>query len=204
MAWLQQNATLISALASTGMMLIWVVYAWLFYQGFRRQIGSKLFIHEAGGGEPRSVCLLVNLSKEPVHVVCALAARGDSTVRLRDLSGDDKLTAVQRTKQGPLDTGESMNLGAFEDICSELARACEAPGDDRHYLVEIRVAAMHGYRDWPIGASRGFWIDSRTSQVQPASFDTRQLRSRTQARTVRGWIEQSQDPFPGAAARHLL
>lgn len=196
MEWLNHHAPVISALASTGMMLIWVGYAWLFYQEFRRQRGSDLFIHEAGGGELRSVCLLVNLSREPVHVLCSLATRDGATLRLQDRTGQDDLSVSQRARQGPLACGEIMTLGVFEDIYGELEGSARGEGGahgelNETQLIEIRVAAIHGFRQWPVGARRRFRVDVAGKQVRPATTTTEQLHSRRDAREVQRWIAAS-------------
>jgi hypothetical protein len=191
MAWLQQHAQVISALASTGMMLIWVVYAWLFYQEFRRQRAAQLFIQATGDEQCGATCLLVNLSRETVHVLGTLAADRDTVVRLRDLSGRGDVSPAQRAKLGPLGAGQAMDLGSFEDICRELSvqsKSADERGDD--LSVEIRVAAIHGFREWPVGARRRFKVEP-SGRVVPEAHTTEQLRARRQGREVQGWVEAS-------------
>lgn len=194
MVWLQQHANVISALASTGMMLIWVVYAWLFYQEFRRQRGAHLFIQATGDRQRGSSCLLVNLSSETVHVLGSLAAGDDAVVRLRDLSGRDNLSAAERAMLGPLGAGQAMDLGSFDDIRRELDDASRRDGDTRETaVIEIRVAAIHGFREWPVGARRRFRLDP-SGRVAPEGYFTEQLHSRHQAREVQEWVEASESP----------
>ena len=193
MNWLQQYANLISAFASTGMLIIWTIYAWLFYQEFRRQRGAELFIHEAGGGKPDSACLLVNLSKEPVHILCSLATRNGATVRLRNTQNLDNLPATQRAKQGPLQAGESMTLGSFETICRQLGVTSENSSSESVLVIEVRVAAIHGFRQWPVGARRRFRLENRARKVTPAMRTTEQLHSRKRGHEVQRWIETCHD-----------
>lgn len=193
MSWLQEHAAVLSALASIGMMLIWVIYAWLFYQEFRRQRGSVLFIHEAGSGEPGSVCVLVNLSREPVHVLCSLASRDGTIVPLRDSSVQDDPSPVRRARQGPLGSGEAMPLASFRDIREALNRVSDPGREADAQLVEVRVAAIHGLREWPVGARRRFRVYGPSERVTPATAWTRQLRSRRHAREVQQWVDLSTD-----------
>lgn len=189
MNWLLQNANAISALASTGMLVIWSLYAWLFYQGYQRQRGSQLFIHEAGAEGPASTCMLVNLSKEPIHILCSIAARGDRIVQLRDTEQTEGLGPFQRNKQGPLGMGESMQLASFDKICRELDLTQESDDEQGFSHFEIRVAAIHGFREWPVGARREFRLDHRSSQIWPLQEHTEQLRSKRKAVEIRSWIE---------------
>lgn len=193
MQWLQENASLISAVASSGMLIVWTFYAWLFYEGFRRQRAAELFVHEAGGGTTGSKCLLVNLGKEPVHVVCSMAFRDGAAARLHDTSEERDLPAEQQTKQGPLQVGSSLTLGSFESICRQLDKVAEASTGPEAHVIEVRVAAVHGFTDWPIGARRCFRVDRGASRVVPTTHMTEQLRSRRRAREVQSWIDECHD-----------
>lgn len=191
MDWLKNHAQVISALASSGMLLIWATYAWLFYQEFRRQRGSLLFIHEAGGEEPGSDCVLVNLSQEPVHVLCTMAASDSETVRLRDTQDNGDAHPLQRAKQGPLQSGESLLLGSFQTICGELKLGQNKSGENEDF--EIRVAAIHGFREWPVGARRRFRLSAGDSRVAPLAEHTTQMRSKRQANEIRQWLTNCHD-----------
>lgn len=186
MNWLLDNAQALSALASAGMLVIWSLYAWLFYQEFRRQRGSQLFIHEAGGNNPNSTCMLVNLSKEPIHILCSMAAHEGQTVQLHDTEERDGASPIHKTKQGPLQMGELLELGSFQTICRELNLS--ESSEDGTSEFEIRVAAIHGFREWPVGARRRFRLDHRTSEIWPVRESTDQIRGKRQAAEVRRWI----------------
>jgi hypothetical protein len=191
--WLLQNANVVSALASAGMLVIWSMYAWLFYQEFRRQRGSQLFIHEAGAENIASTFMLVNLSKEPVHILCSMAAHGDRVVELLDAGQSDGEGPVPRNKQGPLGMGESLPLGSFDKICRDLKLAEGGDEDQDFSQFEIRVAAIHGFREWPVGARRRFRLDHRSSRIWPMQESTEQMRSKQQAAEVRTWIQNCRD-----------
>jgi hypothetical protein len=193
MNWLYQHADVISALASGGMLFIWTFYAWLFYQEFRRQRGSQLFIHEAGAEDPNSTCMLVNLSKEPIHILCSMAALDNGmTVRLHDTEEDNTRGTIQRSKQGPLGMGQSLELGSFQRICKAMGLPREADDRDESEF-EIRVAAIHGFRQWPIGAHRRFRMNHRNREIWPLQENTTQMHSKREAAEVREWILSCRD-----------
>ena len=95
---LQDYTSLASVAVSGGMLLVWMVYAWLFFQEFQRRRSAVIFIHEVGGGRPESRCLLVNLSREPVHVLCSLAVCGNS-MRLQNTSNQDQLSIMRQARE---------------------------------------------------------------------------------------------------------
>lgn len=183
---LQALAQILSAFASFGMLCVWAIYAWIFYHEFRRHRGALLFSHEAGSGDQNSECLLVNLSSEPVHVLCSLASAEEPSPRLCHLSGPEDVSVMERTKQRPLAPGGSMALGKFSDMRRRLSLSEDAK-QDAEMTLEVRVAAIHGFRHWPVGARRKFNLTEQ--RVTPESFTTDQLQSRHDKREVQGWLE---------------
>jgi hypothetical protein len=190
---LRQNAQVISALASVGGFLIWATYALLFYRGFRRQRSSHIFIHAAGDGGPGTECLVINLSPEPVHILCSIATSENQAVQIQ-APDSESVPIKARVKQGPLETGESLCLGKFDDIFHSLLhpqeQEKEQEDDANEQTLEIRVAAIHGLDDKPIGATRSFIFMRDKRCVIPAIPYTVQKRSRRQAREVKQWMEQ--------------
>ena len=191
---LQDYTSLASVAVSGGMLLVWMVYAWLFFQEFQRRRSAVIFIHEAGGGRPESRCLLVNLSQEPVHVLCSLAVCDGSSMRLQNSNQQDQLSVVQQAKQGPLRAGDSLLLGSFEKISRELDRVGTQRTRRKSQLIEIRVAVIHGFREWPVGARRSFHIEEETRRVIPEMPTTEQLHTKRQSREVRCWLDDCRDP----------
>lgn len=188
---LSQNAPIVSAFASAGGFFIWTVYAFLFYSEFRRRRGSHIFIHAAGDGGPRTECLVINLSQEPVHILCSLAASRESAVQIQAI-GNEELSVKARAKQGPLKTGESLSLGKFSQIADEVQQLSGPSGNREasEQRLEVRIAAIHGLSDEPVGALRGFIYNWASSEVIPDMPHTEQKRSRRMSRHVRHWMEQ--------------
>lgn len=185
---LRENAPLISALAGVGSFFIWFIYAILFYSEFRYRRSPHLFIHAAGDGGANTECLIINLSSEPVHILCSLASQDNVAVQIQDPAEQD-LPIKVRSKQGPLDAGESLSLGRFESIAQALGIGTR-DSDKREQHLEIRVAAIHGLKDQPIGASRGFLYNTASSHVIANMAYTQQKRSRRGSREVKKWMEQ--------------
>ena len=194
MEWLEDNAALVSALASCGMFLIWLVYAALFYVEFRRRRWPRLYLHEAGGGATASTCLLINLGREPVHVLCSMVLCDGIEVRLHASPRGGGESAVQRSKQGPLAPGESLALGSFQDIGREIESVSWRAKDGQEYEIDVCVAAVNGDARWPIGARRRFHVHAGDGRVAPAMASTEQLHSRRHSGEVRRWVDRCYDP----------
>lgn len=185
---LRQNAPLISAFAAVGSFFIWFIYAILFYSEFRYRRSHHLFIHAAGDGGANTECLIINLSSEPVHILCSLASQDHVAVQIQD-PAEQELSIKVRSKQGPLEAGESLSLGRFENIAQALGIGSK-DSDKQEQHFEVRVAAIHGLKDQPIGASRGFLFNTDSSHVIPNMAYTQQKRSRRESREVKKWMEQ--------------
>lgn len=225
--WLIDNADLVANLASLAMLVVWAFYAVLFYREFQRQRRPFFVIHQAQGHGLDSTCLIVNLSREPIHVLCVMLMmhtdRGVFAQRIRNFrrptrtaeTGGDVQTAI---KQGPLTAGAFLGLGSFEAMLdAALDDTLRESGHwdedgrmpDLHDLVpevrelEIRLVALHGARESPVGAVRSFrmeWDDERVT-IYPSMLLTRQMSSRRQTREVKQWFEDCLPyPIPGPDA----
>lgn len=214
MTWLVENAALVANLASLATLVVWTVYLVIFYREFRRQRTPFLIIHQAHGYGIDATALVVNLSKEPVHVLCAMlvlhTTRGTFAQRIHDfrrMPREASSTDVQSAiKQGPLTSGAFLGLGSFEamleaaigDVLREFdsSDSGEAKLDLSLLLrelrvLELRVVALHGAHRRPVGASRTFQLslDGEAVTVEPASLLTRQLIARSDRRTVHDWLQ---------------
>lgn len=219
--WLIEHTSLVASLATLLTAVVWTFYAVLFFREFARQRRPFFVIHQARGSGLDALCLLVNLSKEPVHVLCVLAVlhtrRGTLAHRVQGFrsvargaeTGQDLRTSI---KQGPLASGAYLDLGSFEAMLDAAAAELQrndngdvAPGDpmDAYDIarevqqLEIRVVALHSAHESPVGAWRSFGVYARGDEVaiEPAMLLTRQMASRAEARTVRAWLREC---MPGA------
>lgn len=130
LAFLQDNAPVISALASLGTVAIWTIYLHIFVQGHRRQLKPMLIINRGEGRDLSARCLITNMSQEPVYiqsVVANLISDGDRyTAYITDAedirSGGDPTGWQRLTRQGPLASGMMVDMGSFECILDYAAR----------------------------------------------------------------------------------
>lgn len=194
----------ISAISSMVMAAVWVFYFQFFYLQYRRSNRPYLVVHHAQNESPESLCLLVNMSAEPVHIQVV-------QVVVRDRSGGERILTVtdyervmesrepiqHSLRQGPLCPGEYLMLGTFRSII--LGRKSDDEDSARRLQevesLEIRVAVIHGPSPFPVGARRAFAVHrSDGIRIAPYNVHTEQLTRRRNRSTVREWLEQELNP----------
>ncbi|QJX02048.1 hypothetical protein HML84_07495 [Alcanivorax sp. IO_7] len=73
--WISQHQKVLSVLISFGTLLIWLVYAQLLYQSYRRQRRPRIVINRGKHRSVNALCLISNMSAESVfveHIVARL------------------------------------------------------------------------------------------------------------------------------------
>jgi hypothetical protein len=203
--WLRENAILVTAFVNIGMLIIWTFYAMLFYHQYRRQRRPKILVHLTNRQAKKGECLIVNLTREPVHIEAVLIASGDDGQSLKMLTGfedsthgiRDGFSAQSVVKQGPMDPGATMLIGRISDLIeramSEFLEQAD-PGDT--CFMEVRVVAI-GPVDRLFGARRRFNVEFTPDGywVHPESLHTEQLTSRKANREVSQWLEEASKSF---------
>ncbi|WP_421682857.1 hypothetical protein HKW98_17990 [Stutzerimonas urumqiensis] len=207
--WLQRHHQLIAMLISTCTLIVWVFYAHLLLANFKRQRRPNLIINRGAGKGLGSLCLISNMSAEPVFlnqlIVRLETSRGDLFGDVTDIrqSHDDDLprdTALyQATHQGPLRTGDFTHMGTFQSLLRRVAEqhgirlAGHQPvGDWQFHTLEIRVIAFYGSDRHPLGVLRRFRLASPENpdcELIPESQLTRQLCTRRERQVVKRWGE---------------
>ena len=212
MEWLNDNAQAISAVASICTLFVWVFYAQLLYNGYVRQRRPRVIINRGKGIGVDSICLISNMSSEAIyvqHLVAVLHTQKGSysldVVEYQQHGGEQQTGSQQkgeqqessyRTHQGPLASGDYLNIQSFGDIVNQVKDYWEIDDNllqEQDIQLEIRVIAIYGSEDMPTGASRTFNLDLNASpnhQLIPASVDTDRLNSRGQRKRVLEWAKE--------------
>lgn len=173
-----------------------------------------ILIHQAGGRGPGSSCLVVNLSRQPLHVLSVdFVLRTESHefgLRLNEYkritNSDERDWALENVmKEGPLRAGEFLSLGDFSSMLEgarsnfnrdeeDKLRQTEALAE-RTDEFEIRVTAMFSSFAQPIGAIRRFMLsgDGEGITLTPKAPTTKQLTSFRQRRRVCRWLKVSEE-----------
>jgi hypothetical protein len=205
--WLASHTSLISALASLLMLIVWVFYAHLLYRQFRNQHHPRLMIHQAPNMAKDSLCLLINMSERLINVVSIIvygfAHNQEVCMEITDymkLKESDEINEELKTdirsllKQGPLATGEFIVVGQFDGIIENLSTKLVEKDKEFPYFhrLEVRVIVFHGRENRPIGAYRGFQIEKGASdkiRIKPSALHTKQMISFWQRKKVNTWIK---------------
>ncbi|WP_311063957.1 hypothetical protein [Halomonas sp. DWK9] len=201
MQWLNDNAQAISAVASICTLFVWVFYAQLLYNGYVRQRRPRIIVNRGKGIGTDALCLISNMSSEAIyiqHLVAVLHTRDGlyelDVVEYQQQSGDDEQSCY-RTHQGPLASGDYLHIQSFGAIVKQLADHWQL---DEHVLkqqkpeLEIRVIAIYGSEDMPVGASRRFALDLNANPLQqltPLKVDTQRMNSRRERKQVLQWAK---------------
>jgi hypothetical protein len=206
--WLASNATLISAFASIGMLVIWSIYLHIFWRSHQRRRKPKLFINWGEGRALSARCFVTNMSEGAVFIQSVVVDLEASSGHYRTFISDaEDLRDSERpsdwkhlTRQGPLGPGKLIDMGSFKSILDYAVR--EATGErtfvgsvlgrDVHQF-GITIIGMYGSEDMLIGASRRFGIDHRDGKtcLQSAAVETHQITSaRERQRLARELAQQ--------------
>ena len=126
MEWLNENAQAISAIASICTLFVWVFYAQLLYNGYVRQRRPRVIINRGKGIGVDAICLISNMSSEAIyvqHLVAVLHTKNQSyslDVVEYQQRGSEQQEGSYRTHQGPLASGDYLNIQSFGDIVNQV------------------------------------------------------------------------------------
>lgn len=202
MTWVYENADVVTAIANSGVFLIYATYLHLFYRGYQRQNRTRIVIDQMSGQGAESTCSIANMSKEWIYLECIfVAARTEDAeyaARVTEihsvssvLQGDHAIASLVR--QGPLAPGKMLTVGTLEELFLLTVQGIadsENVSDGLH-AIEIRVVATVSSEDQPIGARRRFLIstDEGGRRFRPEQQGTKQMLSRSEARQVMSWLD---------------
>ncbi len=214
--WLQQHNGTISALASVATLFVWAIYLDFMLRSYRNANRPKILINFGAGAFDNANCLIANMSAQPIYmdsVVATLHADGRSYTTV--LSEQDATLSEQRdyrsqSLQGPLKTGEFLNIGTFRSLVSRVAEeACPAdrPVDlaGQAHRLDILVAGIFTGSDRLIAAERCFDLvgQGNRRRIRPRSFAAEQIRSGRRRRQIERFMvnrhrERTKPPPPCA------
>jgi hypothetical protein len=212
--WIKENSEVISAIFNVATLAVWLFYAQLFYHNYARQRRPRLSLNQAQGYHLDGLCLLVNMSKENMYVECVVAvvytsegsfSQGITAFRPRtEQKSPQNLGSV--TRQGPLSSGAYQSLGTFGELLQSAAESVKnshkqsspLKGKMKHELtkhidaLELRVAAIYGPEDSPVGARRRFFVAANeySTDIMPEKLTTTQMTGPGQRREVKKWLHQ--------------
>lgn len=169
--WLNDNSGALNVIVNVAMLLVWILYFQLLYVSFRRQKRPNILINRSAGSDANARCLISNMSASPVYVQAVMVemekdgTRFEATISDTEQLGDEETAskAMERTKQGPLNEGDFMDIGRFRDIVTTAAQNSRPHEDFPKGIgeideIRITVAAVYTASDKMIGATRAFRV----------------------------------------------
>lgn len=191
--WLSENYGVVSAVASVATLCVWVAYLQLFYSSYRHQLRPKIMITRGGGHSLTARCILTNMSPEIVFLQAIIVrmnfGNGDLLCSLSDIERVAAQGRDQRSElfQGPLPSGDYLDLGSFEDLVKAAMASC-APQGLIDELKELGITAIGTYtwHDQLVAAERVFVVVARNGKKLLTSEQpmARQIRSRREKRRL--------------------
>ena len=147
--WISQNKDVLNVLIGLATLMVWVVYAQLLYNGYKRRRRPRIVINRGRHKGVDALCLISNMSAESIfiqHIVARLET--DKGTYVQDVTeleqnyqeGDeereqqstgDTPSLSDSTRQGPLGSGEFVHIGAFNSVIERIAH-CENLRLDQH------------------------------------------------------------------------
>lgn len=211
--WISQHQAVLAVIINLGTLAVWLIYAQLLYLGFRRQRRPRIIINRGRKKDVDALCIISNMSAEAIFIEYIIAeletTRGTISMDVTDLdqlsnTGDDDTDNYAKrmgptsdyTRQGPLESGGYLHIGTFSEVIQRLAvesgiemQGHRPKGDLRFRSLTIRLIAIYGPEDKPIGAERSFELnleeDEKKYTLVPLAWDTRRLASYWQRRRLR-------------------
>lgn len=193
--WIEQHATLLQVGVSIATLMIWIFYAQLLFQSYRRVRRPKIVINQMLGKSDKARFLISNMSQEAIHIDKVLVCLGDETHQVceqvtdtdpdLDFRNDEvgKSARAARldelTVQGPLESGKCIELGALQNLMRRIAHQARAGDETEPPLgqgscrIEIIVIAVYSSEKGVIGASRAF-VCNEGGQLRPEAVQTTQ------------------------------
>lgn len=206
------NQAVITSVTSTATLLVWIFYAQLLFNSYRRQRHPRVLINKGLGDRYiDSPCLICNMSQEPVYLYFMMVrlktSDGIFTVPMTDREGDElpdnegDLTLRNRTRQGPLHSGECLEFVTFRRMIHKLLRIAGVDIQDGIPLtadvqlqwLEVHVVCIYGPEHKPFGAVRRFLIDTEENETKirlyPETLETKTKRSMRYRRQIENWLK---------------
>jgi hypothetical protein len=184
--WITQNSDFLQVVLNALMVLIWVIYLQIFLVSYRRQGRADILINLGSGTGRPSRFFVSNLSLEPVYLLDVLveltredgAHEADITERA-ETSGAQLNSPTEATNQGPLKSGEFIDIGSVDDL---LERASLQLNDvDLKRITSFAITVVVHTASTPdiVGARRCFRVCRRGGEIKilPAQVAATQIRS---------------------------
>ncbi|WP_131618214.1 hypothetical protein [Roseivivax marinus] len=167
--------------------IIWVIYLQLLFSSMRRQRRTNLEITRAGEPGEDAKCLVSNMGAEPVYIksiIVDVVADGKrysaAATQRREITQDQLSDLKEKTTEGPLDSGNSRDVGSFKDLLGRIMEFCDIERlKDDIEEIKILVAVNSGFSKQMAAAEQTFSV---TPDGHGSMYLTQKKVSSTQLR----------------------
>ncbi|MFN3273405.1 MAG: hypothetical protein ACK41U_01900 [Paracoccus sp. (in: a-proteobacteria)] len=197
LGWIEENSGLVQAMMSGVTALVWVFYLHIIVSGLRRQRRTEILINLGGERSFSARALVSNLGFEPVYILEIIltvwSGDGERTSSVADRAEVAEVARAERrspseaTLQGPLKSGEYVDIGSIKDLLERDRLQFFEPIDlDDISRIEITVAAITAATNSIVAAKRSFRRDEGPGKraLVPETLYARQIRSRRGRRSI--------------------
>jgi len=153
-AWIEQHGTMLQILISFATLLVWIFYAQLLFQSYRRARRPKIVINQLLDHAQTARFLISNMSQEAIHIETVLLCIDNGNDRVCQVitdaepgegydarnedgapDGKDESRALSErlddvTLQGPLPPGKCIELGSVNRLLARVRRQIARTSDD--------------------------------------------------------------------------
>ena len=188
MDWIAENSAVLQVGVGVLNAVVWVLYLHLFLTSYRRQQETVILIHRGASDDDRARCIVSNMGSEPIYVLSVLAEltidgeeRAAYVTDREEIDIDSFDDPLRRTSQGPLKSGEFLDIGSFQDLALRaLQRVAPEKSAEAAERIRITVVAASSHAHALVGATREFVRQQgeKGYSVVPTTLVARQLRKR--------------------------
>ncbi|SHE52877.1 hypothetical protein SAMN02745148_00539 [Modicisalibacter ilicicola DSM 19980] len=183
--WLSRHSDLLTIFTNTASIIVWLGFSQALYMEMRRRRHPRLLINSGKKKDTSALCIISNMSDEPVFIEYIIAELDTSrgVIRMDVTDYDQSYTPGDEDQgyaagadrrepadldpnndhQGPLDVDDFIHIGTFDRVIRRLAREAgiemegHRPAGDLHFRsLTIRLIGIYGPESLPIGAERRF------------------------------------------------
>ncbi|APE43429.1 hypothetical protein BOO69_08360 [Sulfitobacter alexandrii] len=198
--WIASNSGTLQVAISLFTAVVWLAYLHILWMNFRRQRQAVILINRSIAQDENAHCFVTNMGAEPIYLmeVMAKVVTEDKayTVKVteREEVALDKVdNPLTRTNQGPIKSGEFIDIGSFLDLLHRADARIGSEGlFDSVREMELTVAAVDGHAPHIVAARRKFtadWKDGKPYFV-PEQVMTDQIRHFFRRRKITSLLEE--------------
>lgn len=198
--WIANNAGTLQVAISLLTAVVWLAYLNILWLNFRRQRQAVILINRSIAQDENAHCFVTNMGAEPIYLmeVMARVVTDDKTYIVKvtereEVALDEVEDPLTRTNQGPIKSGDFIDIGSFLDLLhrADARIGCEGLFNEVRQM-DLTVAAVDGHATHLVAAQRKFrveWQDGKPYFV-PERVMTDQIRNIFRRRKISAMLEE--------------